>query len=96
MLPFCHVCTYKVVHDDVMSLSVLYKGVMNNVLSNGIHTNDNNTTILYSSILAAAAAAAVSATFSWVQRVYSIVRKFGYGTKLTKLHLPLLCVFLYN
>ena len=45
--------------DDVMLLSVIFLmlGVINNVLSNGTHINDNNTTApsYYSSLLTAAA-----------------------------------------
>ena len=40
---------------------------MNNVLSNGNHTNDNNTTTRASSLLATAGGGA----YPWIQRVYS-------------------------
>ena len=57
------------IRDDVMSLSVLcMSGAMNNVLSNGNHTNDNNT-IASSSALSAAAAVTVASP--WVQLKYS-------------------------
>ena len=48
-------------------------GVMNNVLSNGNHTTDNNTTIHSSSLSAAAAVAVASSCTVCVQFVYSIV-----------------------
>mmetsp|Transcript_36883 Transcript_36883/g.41640 ORF Transcript_36883/g.41640 Transcript_36883/m.41640 type:complete len:83 (+) Transcript_36883:125-373(+) len=55
------------IRDDVMSLSVLcMSGAMNNVLSDGNHTNDNNTTTSSSSLTDAVAVAS-----PWVRRVYS-------------------------
>ena len=57
------------IRDDVMSLSVLcISGAMNNVLSNGNHTNDNNTIASSSSLTNAAAVAVAS---PWVRRMYS-------------------------
>ena len=57
-------------------------GVINNVLSNGNHTNDNNTTMLSFSLLAAAAAVTVAC--SWIRHVYIPNRVH---TTLTNLHL---------
>jgi len=56
--------------DDVMSLSVLcMSDAMNNVLSNGNHTNDNNITIPSSFLSVVAVTVAVA--LSWVRCVYS-------------------------
>jgi len=58
----------------IMSLSVLYcmSGAMNNVLSNGNHTNNNNNTAPSSSLSVDAVAVAVA--MSWVRHVYGIGR----------------------
>jgi len=59
--------------DDVMSLSVLcMSDAMNNVLSNGNHTNNNNNTAPSSSLSVDAVAVAVA--MSWVRHVYGIGR----------------------
>ena len=57
------------IRDNVTSL--LVSGAINNVLSNGDHTNDNNTSTLSSSLLAAAAITAVVVAFPLVRNTYS-------------------------
>ena len=72
------------IHDDVVSLSVLYMlgAAINNVSSNGNHINNNNTTTPSSFLLDDAAT--VTVAYPWVRH--------GYNTTINRPLFSTLCV----